>query len=290
MAFEYLKQYITFNTIDEMDQDVEKHIQSHYYDLTVSERSILYKIASHCLDYPGTCHLKAETIATALEISTKTVYRAIKKLESLHIIKKETTVRGKGGQGANIFIILPYNVPPQMSEREESENVTESNVENEKSENQPSNSFNLLKQALQNNNIYNPSEHSASKDEKIKEHGNKYQQALYEFIKIMPFSDTIMKSAYEISLAIQMTTKQDFIIAKDTIKKVAMDLMSHLSIDASVRAVVEGAYNNARKRRDSGLNLIRYNWLSNRKKHSYELNPIDNNPPFDICRYDWLST
>ncbi|RIJ63431.1 helix-turn-helix domain-containing protein [Rummeliibacillus sp. POC4] len=290
MAFEYLKQYITFNTIDEMDQEVEKHIQSHYYKLTSSERSILYKIASHCLDYPGTCHLKASTIADNLEISTKTVYRAIKKLESLNIIKKETTVRGKGGQGANIFIILPCNVLPQMSERENMENVTESKGEVEDSENQPSNSINLLKQALTNNNIYNTSEHSAGKDEKIKQYDNKYQQMLYEFFQMMPFADKVLNSAYEISLAIQMESKQDFVLAKDTIKNIAMDMLSHLRINSSVRAVVEGAYYKAIERRDSGLNLIRYNWLSNRKNTHTDSNTIENKPPFDICRYDWLST
>lgn len=288
MAFEYLKQYITFHSIDEMDQEIEKHIQFYYYKLTASERSILYKIASHSLDYPGACHLKAETIATALDISTKTVYRAIKKLESLNIIKKRTTVRGKGGQGANIFIILPCNVPPIMSEREEYENVTESRSEIEHSQNQSLHSLN--KQALTNNNIYNPSEHSASKGEKIKQYGNKYQQLLYEFIQIMPFADSVLNSAYEISLAIQMSSKQDFILAKDSIKKVALDLLSHLRINSSVRAVVEGAYNKAIKRRDNGLNLIRYNWLSKNRKRSNELNLIGNKPPFDICRYDWLST
>lgn len=258
MAFEYLKQYIAFQSIDEMDKEVDKHIQVHYYNLTASERSILYKIASHSLDYPGACHLKASTIANALEISTKTVYRAVKKLESLNIIKKETTVRGKGGQGANIFIILPCNVLPQMSEREETENVTESKSEVEQSENQPSNSINLLKQALTNNNIYNPSEHLASNDEKIKQYGNKYQQLLYKFIQIMPFSDSILNSAYEISLTIQMTSNADFIVAKDTIKKVALDLLSHLHIKSSVRSLIEGAYYKAIERRDRHLNLIRY--------------------------------
>ncbi|MEB2299873.1 helix-turn-helix domain-containing protein [Lysinibacillus xylanilyticus] len=51
---------------------------AHYY--TESERSIVFKLASHSLEHPGVCHLKAVTIAEALEISTKTVYRSVKKL------------------------------------------------------------------------------------------------------------------------------------------------------------------------------------------------------------------
>lgn len=281
MTFEYLKQYIAFQSIDEMDQEVDKHIQVHYYNLTASERSILYKIASHSLDYPGACHLKASTIATALEISTKTVYRAIKKLESLSIIKKETTVRGKGGQGANIFIILPCNVSPKMSEREESENVTESKNCNRNFESQPLHS--IKKQTLTNNNIYD-------KGNLIEQYGNKYQQLLYEFISMMPFGDSVLHSAYEISLAIQMTSNADFIVAKDTIKKVALDLLSHLRIISSVRSLIEGAYNKAIKRRDRHLNLIRYNWLSTKQKDSSELDLSENKPPFEICKYDWLNT
>lgn len=146
-AFEYLAQYTTFESVEEMDQHVEKHIQAHYYNLTKSERAIVFKIAAHALQHPGASHLKAETIANSLGISTKTVYRAIKKLESLGIIKKVNYTRGKGGQGANIYIILPHNVPAKMSERQNAENVDNDNVQEIKSENQPLNSFN------QNNNL-----------------------------------------------------------------------------------------------------------------------------------------
>ncbi|RDV30950.1 helix-turn-helix domain-containing protein [Lysinibacillus capsici] len=95
-----------------MDTAVEEHIAAHYYDLTESERAIVFKLASHSFEHPGACHLKAATIAAALEISTKTVYRAISKLESLGIVKKETTVKSKGGQGAasTLFALQCPNV------------------------------------------------------------------------------------------------------------------------------------------------------------------------------------
>ena len=61
--------------------------------------------------------MKAATIAAALEISTKTVYRAISKLESLGIVKKETTVKSKGGQGAasTLFALQCPNVEMMKS-------------------------------------------------------------------------------------------------------------------------------------------------------------------------------
>ncbi|QQP11529.1 hypothetical protein FJQ98_20370 [Lysinibacillus agricola] len=65
MAFEYLAAYTTFDSIADMDKSVEDHMATHYYDLTESERAIVFKFASHSLEYPGVCHLKASTIAAA---------------------------------------------------------------------------------------------------------------------------------------------------------------------------------------------------------------------------------
>ena len=66
MAFEYLAQYTTFESIADMDTAVENHMTAHYYDLTESERAIVFKLASHALEYPGACHLKVATIAAKI--------------------------------------------------------------------------------------------------------------------------------------------------------------------------------------------------------------------------------
>ncbi|MEQ6353312.1 helix-turn-helix domain-containing protein [Lysinibacillus sp. M3] len=70
---------------------------THYYDLTESERAIVFKLASHALEHPGGMSFEGRynRFASSLEISTKTVYRAISKLISLGIVKKETTVKRK---------------------------------------------------------------------------------------------------------------------------------------------------------------------------------------------------
>ena len=173
MAFEYLKQYVNFASVDEMDAEVEKHIQTHYYNLTASERAIVFKLTSHALEYPGVCHLKASTVAEALEISTKTVQRAIKKLTDLQIIQKVSTKKMNGIKGANIYIFLKHNVPSEMSERTNPETTCESKSEVEHSENQPLDSFNLLKQAHKNNKLIVSVEEqpvSESKEQKIKQY------------------------------------------------------------------------------------------------------------------------
>ncbi|MFJ7888602.1 helix-turn-helix domain-containing protein [Lysinibacillus xylanilyticus] len=153
MAFEYLATYKTFESVADMDTAVENHMAAHYYDLTESERAIVFKLASHALEHPGVCHLKASTIATSLEISTKTVYRSVKKLVELGIIEKLPGTKLNGIKGASIYSLLPY-VPSSVSQRETVSEASNDKVCRPQSENQAFNSFNLLS-SKQANNIYN---------------------------------------------------------------------------------------------------------------------------------------
>lgn len=144
-AFDYLEQYSTFETVADMDIAVEQHIQQHYFNLTESERAIVFTLASRSLAFPGACHLKAETIANQVGISTKTVYRSIKKLVELGIIEKVTQSKLNGIKGASIYKILSFveNVPSEVSQRAKAETHCESKADGQIYENQPSISFNL---------------------------------------------------------------------------------------------------------------------------------------------------
>ncbi|WP_025114184.1 helix-turn-helix domain-containing protein [Lysinibacillus fusiformis] len=277
MAFEYLTQYTTFRSIADMDTAVENHMEAHYYDLTESERAIVFKLASHSLENPGACHLKAATIAAALEISTKTVYRAISKLESLGIVKKEATVKSKGGQGASIYIILPYNVPPSMSERGNAEKPCESKVEAQQTENQSSNSLNHLSfktSTLQE--IYN---NAHAEKEAHKEYMNEFQVMLFEFMNSLPLADNLKEELHKVVLATQVQNAPDFIKAKNMLFKIAMDIKEGiLTVTSTLRAVFVGAYNKAAERSSMKLSksssieettdrvrpVSFYNWLEDR--------------------------
>ncbi|MFJ7922504.1 helix-turn-helix domain-containing protein [Lysinibacillus fusiformis] len=247
MAFEYLATYKTFESVADMDTAVEEHIAAHYYDLTESERAIVFKLASHALEHPGACHLKAATIAAALEISTKTVYRAISKLESLGIVKKETTVKSKGGQGASIYIILPYNVPASMSEREKAGKTCESMDEVQQTENQSSKSFNHLSFKTSNlQEIYN---NAHAEKEACKEYMNEYQVMLFDFMNSLPFADNLKEELHKVVLATQVQNTTDFIKAKNVLFKIAMDIKEGvLTVTSTLRAVFVGAYNKAAER------------------------------------------
>ncbi|MCM3359820.1 helix-turn-helix domain-containing protein [Psychrobacillus sp. MER TA 171] len=188
MAFEYLKQYSTFQSVEEMDNHVEQHIQQHYFNLTESERAIVFTIASRSLMYPGSSHLKASTIADAVEVSTKTMYRSIKKLVELGIIEKIAQTKLNGIKGASIYKILPYNVLSEMSERAIVDEVSNDVVCPPQSENQSLDSFNLLKSfktsTLQE--IYN---NAHAEKEAAKEFMNEYQVMLFDFMHSLPLVD-----------------------------------------------------------------------------------------------------
>ena len=249
MAFEYLAQYTTFDSVADMDKSVEDHMAVHYYDLTESERGIVYKLASHSLEHTGACHLKASTIAEALEISTKTVYRAISKLESLGIIKKQKTTKVKGGRGANIYIILP-------SQSEICGNTNQ-----------------LFEDPVSLQAVYSSAH---AEIEGNKEYMNEYQKMLYDFMHSLPLPDRFKEELHKVVLASNISNIQEFIMAKNITFKMANDIKEGvLTVTKSLRAIFVGANKKALLRRDRHTPTIVqkdvnerpvpfYNWLTDR--------------------------
>ncbi|WDU81345.1 helix-turn-helix domain-containing protein [Lysinibacillus sp. G01H] len=253
MAFEYLAQYKTFESVADMDTAVENHIAAHYYDLTESERAIVYKLASHSLNYPGACHLKAATIAAALEISTKTIYRAISKLESLGIIKRQKTTKVKGGRGANVYIILP-------NQSETCEDPDEPIEEYE---------------VVPLHEAYNQAQ---VEKEACKEFMNEYQQMLFDFMHSLPLPNNFKDELHKVVLASNVSNVQELIIAKDIIFKMANDIKdSVLTVTKTLRAVFVGAHNKAVQRIDKHPTTN----TSFMKKKPVNVRPV----PF----YNWLT-
>ncbi|EFI69503.1 hypothetical protein BFZC1_06988 [Lysinibacillus fusiformis ZC1] len=276
MAFEYLAQYITFDSVSDMDKSVEDHMAAHYYDLTESERTIVFKLASHSLEHPGVCHLKASTIATALEISTKTVYRSMKKLAELGIIEKVPGTKLNGIKGASIYRILPY-VPSSVSQREIVDEASNDAVCPPQSENQPSSSFYLSSfksSTLQE--IYNNA-HAEKKAHK--EWMNEYQVMLFDFMNSLPLADNLKDELHKVVMAAQVNSVDEFIKAKNVLFKIAMDIKEGiLTVTSTLRAVFVGAFNKAVERSSMKVNnsssieetadrerpVPFYNWLEDR--------------------------
>ncbi|MGF0471136.1 helix-turn-helix domain-containing protein [Lysinibacillus fusiformis] len=274
MAFEYLAQYITFNSVADMDKSVEDHMAVHYYDLTESERAIVFKLASHSLEHTGVCHLKASTIAAALEISTKTVYRSMKKLVELGIIEKVPSTKLNGIKGASIYCILPY-VPSNVSQRETVDEASNDAVCPPQSENQPSSSFYLS--SFKTSNLQEVYESAHAEKEARKEYMNKYQVMLFDFMNSLPLADNLKDELHKVVLASQVQNAPDFIKAKNVLFKIAMDIKEGtLTVASTLRAVFIGAYNKA-----VGRSKVKTD-----KSSSIEETPVKERPvPF----YNWLN-
>lgn len=137
----YLYEYSTFDNTQELNHHVSQHVSSHYYDMNDTEREVLYIISRYAVNKNGSCQLKVSTIADTLEKSERTIYRILNKLYELHIIERVNTTRLKsGGQGANIYRILPY-VRPEMSDRAQAEESTQASVQED---NESSESINFI--------------------------------------------------------------------------------------------------------------------------------------------------
>ena len=275
MVFEYLAAHKTFESVADMDKSVEEHISQHYYELTESERAIVFKLASRSLAYPGASHLKAETIADQVEVSTKTVYRSIKRLVELGIIEKVASTKLNGIKGASIYKILPYNVPSEVSQR-----MIEDEASNDvscppQSENQSLESFNLLS-SKQASNIISVSEELALQAEKKKEYMNEWQVMLFDFLHSLPMKDELKDDLHKVVLTSGINNARDFVRAKDILLNIIRDINDGvLTVSTTLRAVYRGAHSKVSAYRD------------NRKVNvSTAEDKAPNVPP--VAFYNWL--
>ena len=122
----YLSDYQTFTSVQELNYHVKQHTNQRYNEMNETQRNVLQVLAQYSVKYLGASHLKVETIAGIVGKSRRTVERALKALEELSVIQKLSTIRRvSGGQGANIYVILPY-VEGKMSKRDEDDKPRDS--------------------------------------------------------------------------------------------------------------------------------------------------------------------
>lgn len=116
----YLHEHSTFETVKELNEAVNEHIQRNQYELNETDRSVLLTLSRYSVKYKGVSHLKISTLAEIVGKSDRTIQRSIRKLERLNIVERLEFIRKKsGGHGANIYRILPFNVGANSSERED---------------------------------------------------------------------------------------------------------------------------------------------------------------------------
>lgn len=97
-----LQDYATFETIEDMDQNVKqfnKELSRPYYET-------LNLLKQYSVKVVGVSHLKIKTIADRLNKSTRTIERHVKYLKENGFITVVNTSRVKsGGKGANSYVI-----------------------------------------------------------------------------------------------------------------------------------------------------------------------------------------
>jgi len=118
-----LRKYQSFNSVQEMDCFISEALE--IIELSKIERNVLWLLAGHSCKIAGVSWLKVQTIADALEVSYKTIQRALKSLKNIGIVKRVRTLRSvSGGFGASITIICPVD----LSYREEALNLDNSTI------------------------------------------------------------------------------------------------------------------------------------------------------------------
>lgn len=101
-----LREYETFSSVSEMDNFLSEALS--YFEFTELERRLLRLLAGHSCKFIGVSFLKVQTMADALEVSSKTIQRALKRLKEIGIIKRVRTLRpSRGGFGASLTLICP---------------------------------------------------------------------------------------------------------------------------------------------------------------------------------------
>ena len=218
---EYLKPHQSFQSVEQMDEHVEKHLKFH--DLTKSEQVILRTISQHALATPGAAHLKAKTIADKNGLSTKTVYRAVTKFEQLGIVKKINQTKMNGIKGANIYVICPY-VPSKMSNRSNGETPTDASGEQHQKSNESLSFQSFCSKEL----IYKR---------------NEWHEKLIQIFMDWPFNESILEQLEDAICSLPLENAKDFHRAKEIIPQLIMRIQTgQLTIHSSLKAVLLGAY------------------------------------------------
>lgn len=169
----YLHNYSMFESIEKLNESINDHIKRNQYELNETDRDIFLMLGRYSVKYKGVSHLKADTIATAIGKSKRTVQRSIRKLERLGMVERCEFIREKsGGNGANIYRILPYkstNDTAELSPRLESDKPTQTSVKDSDKQNETINFKSLLKNNTNDNSIHNRNIDEVSEEKLIDE-------------------------------------------------------------------------------------------------------------------------
>ncbi|MGG4444510.1 helix-turn-helix domain-containing protein [Brevibacillus fortis] len=96
-----------FASKEQLRHSINERVRKLRNKLTPSTMCVLDILRLRSMKVLGVSYLKIETIMALTKVSRASVERAIRKLEQVGFIKRVTTIRKTGLQGANIYYFLP---------------------------------------------------------------------------------------------------------------------------------------------------------------------------------------
>lgn len=108
----------SFKSIEEMNKVVKFYKEQYRNEITKSTFSVLDFISQWACKYVGVCYLSQRKIAEELNISYKTVQRAIAVLVDLNVIKKYESKRHNGDKRRSTNILVIQNVQTECLDKE----------------------------------------------------------------------------------------------------------------------------------------------------------------------------
>ncbi|WP_368658653.1 helix-turn-helix domain-containing protein [Metabacillus halosaccharovorans] len=137
LNFDTIKQYQSFNSIEDMDKSVRSFLYKHKSELSEATYNVLKSIWTHSVKVIGVSFAKYDYIADQVKISRRTVIRAVNKLEEMGIIKRIPTVRANKKRGVNIIVVQEWTCDiaseNNLSPQDVTAHVTPNKTENKQS-------------------------------------------------------------------------------------------------------------------------------------------------------------
>lgn len=127
-----MERFSNFAKKEHLRQAIAVHLKKTSERLTPSTLKVLDVLRLRSMKVIGVAYLKIETIMKMAKVSRASVERGVRKLEQLGIIKRITTARKTGLQGANMFVFLPSNDGVGMKGLDDGKKPTVSSSEADK--------------------------------------------------------------------------------------------------------------------------------------------------------------
>ncbi|MGG0753014.1 hypothetical protein [Brevibacillus laterosporus] len=130
--YEEMEKYSLFSSTRQLRSHIDIHVRKMKDKLTPSTMKVLDVLRMRAMKIFGVAYLKIETVMKMIKVSRASVERGVRKLEQLGIIKRITTARKTGLQGANMFVFLPSNDGVEMKGLDDGKKPTVSSSEADK--------------------------------------------------------------------------------------------------------------------------------------------------------------